>query len=667
MKANSRYRAEIDGLRAFAVIAVIINHLQKDILPSGFLGVDIFFVISGYVISRSLRERARGRSLIDYLLSFYERRVKRLLPALLFFTILTSLGVWAFSPAPQVSIRTGAAALVGASNLYLLKQSTDYFAQSAELNAFTHTWSLAVEEQFYVLFPCIAWFSGFGLGGKKNGDRNLLYTMLALTCASFLLFLFLRTTNQPASYFLMPARFWEMAMGCIAVVGIEKSPSAVRLLSKIPGIAYLAALSACMLLPANLATYSTTLTVLGTAGLIIRLSVGKCITYKALTHPWMLYIGLASYSLYLWHWGALSIAKWSIGRESLAQALTIIIFALISVASYELIEKPLRALQWFSKPWMTVGAGGLVLAFFTFSFALFNKAASVMLYAGNKDEVAVLNTEHEPINECKDRPDSQKVYVFGDSQADQLRPIRTILEKDCLFSFKVFSYGMYPTIPGQIWSPKSEQRPFTESVLAEYVKISEKYDEALESLGPDDTLILSSRYLCRLHDKCFSVDLLWKEYLLLNERGEEIHPVAALNLFTKKIGFLEEKAAEAGFKILIILPYPELLSHPGVCTKEWFRFPDKTKCRVPEDLPLKRANFISSLRQTIVNSSSIATYDPWQTLCKKGHEATCNSIDYMLFKDANHLSPQGAKIIGKDLATILSNKHQFDDINQGTH
>ena len=141
---KNRHRPEIDGLRAFAVVAVIINHLNKEILPNGYLGVDIFFVISGFVITSSLYQRP-SNNFKDFISGFYERRIKRLVPALSIFILIMSIAICLFNPKPDLSLKTGLTSLFGLSNLYLLKQSTDYFAQSSELNVFTHTWSLGVE------------------------------------------------------------------------------------------------------------------------------------------------------------------------------------------------------------------------------------------------------------------------------------------------------------------------------------------------------------------------------------------------------------------------------------------------------------------------------------------------------------------------------------------
>jgi len=145
------YRPEIDGLRALAVIAVIIDHFNKALLPSGYLGVDIFFVISGYVISSSLYNSS-AKSFGDFITGFYSRRLKRLVPALVVCILATGILICLFDPNPRASLRTGELALFGLSNIYLLRQATDYFGASAQLNAFTHTWSLGVEEQF-IYFP----------------------------------------------------------------------------------------------------------------------------------------------------------------------------------------------------------------------------------------------------------------------------------------------------------------------------------------------------------------------------------------------------------------------------------------------------------------------------------------------------------------------------------
>ena len=172
--------------------------------------------------------------------------------------------------------------LFGLSNLYLLKESTDYFASSTELNVFTHTWSLGVEEQFYMFFPFLIWFSGFGRQ-TKNGARNLFQTVGALTITSLIGFLYLYPTNQPAAYFLMPSRFWEMTSGCLLFIGLQKKKSIEQFLEKIPPLLVLTLIIGVMYLPMNWAAISTIAVVVLSSVLIASLNK-QTVLFKIFTN-----------------------------------------------------------------------------------------------------------------------------------------------------------------------------------------------------------------------------------------------------------------------------------------------------------------------------------------------------------------------------------------------
>ncbi|MFZ1574327.1 MAG: acyltransferase, partial [Chromatiaceae bacterium] len=305
------YRKEIDGLRALAVCSVMLNHISENILPSGYLGVDIFFVISGYVITASLYNR-NNDNLSDLILGFYARRIKRLFPALVIFVVLSSIFISLFNESPQTQLKTGLTSLFGLSNLYLIRQATDYFGDSAKLNIFTHTWSLGVEEQFYVIFPMIVWFTSFRINSER-GHKFFLLTIGALALLSLSAFVYLNLTNPSFSYFSMPTRFWELAAGSFAYwltylckyIKISNKYSVLSLVLTI-------ALLGILVLPEKYHT-STTIAITLITVLLICFIQPRTIAYTIFSARVFVYIGLISYSLYLWHWGILILSKWTIG------------------------------------------------------------------------------------------------------------------------------------------------------------------------------------------------------------------------------------------------------------------------------------------------------------------------------------------------------------------
>ena len=350
----SKYRPEIDGLRAFAVVAVIINHFNKDLLPSGYLGVDIFFVISGYVITSSLAGR-ESKNFPDFLSGFYERRIKRLVPALVVFVLITSVLISLFNPDPGVALGLGWRSLFGISNINLYQAATDYFAQSTELNPFTHTWSLGVEEQFYLLFPFLIWFSGFGKQ-TATGTRNLFFWVGALTIGSLIGFIYLYQVNQPAAYFLMPPRFWEMAAGCLIFIGFQKRARIEQALEQVPPLLVVAAVVGVMFLPLS-AAVPATISVVMLSTILIACLKKSTAAYKFFTLEKVVFLGLISYSLYLYHWTVLCISRWTIGIHWWSVPIQVGLMMLMAIGSYKWIETPCRKRVWSPLRWKTIGIG----------------------------------------------------------------------------------------------------------------------------------------------------------------------------------------------------------------------------------------------------------------------------------------------------------------------
>jgi len=357
--AGGGYRPEIDGLRAIAVLAVIVYHFNQRLLPSGFLGVDIFFVISGYVITRSL-DQQMALPLTDLLRQFYTRRIRRLVPALALCVAVSGLLICLFNPFPGISIKTGMAALFGLSNLYLLRASRDYFAPSAELNVFTNTWSLGVEEQFYLLYPIL--FQT--IGRRARGLFSVLIGLLSI--ASLLLYIWLNTRHATLAFFLMPARFWELGAGALLHLERERVRRLLGWLNPLPVALVLIGILRFPLLAVE---WRTIACVLLSVLLIGRLAVADdrpSMIRQFLSNRRMVYLGLISYSLYLWHWTILTISRWTVGVDMQTAPFQVLLMLGLAMLSYHLVERPLRHRPWLKDRrldrWGTilVGLGGII-------------------------------------------------------------------------------------------------------------------------------------------------------------------------------------------------------------------------------------------------------------------------------------------------------------------
>ena len=658
----SRYRPEIDGLRAFAVVAVIINHFDKDILPGGYLGVDIFFMISGYVITSSLFGRP-SKDFKDFISGFYERRVKRLVPALSVFVLIMSIAICLFNPSPGTSLKTGLTSLFGLSNLYLLKQSTDYFAQSTELNVFTHTWSLGVEEQFYILFPFLIWFSGFGRQ-TKNGARNLFLLVGILTIASLVGFLYLYPTNQPAAYFLMTSRFWEMAAGCLIFIGFQKRVSVEQLLEKIPPLLVLALIVGVMFLPMSMASAST-VAVVALSSILIACLKKQTAAFKVFTNPIVVYIGLISYSLYLWHWGVLSISRWTIGVHWWSVPLQIALMIGLAVASYRWIETPLRKGNWFGKRWKTLVVGGGVLVTLSGGLVALAIPLGDKLFAGKKTEKIVsayryrgkqidsrLSPEftsknchgdlgadnhqmHFNLDKCfLGSQHNKTLYLLGNSHANHYRESAFLL-------YKNHNIGVFSITTGWCNFPLDPRQSLFKNCADPPSKIKLQMEVGtylLENARKGDIVIISNRYPIFLDENLKNTNV-WLE------DKESIQYINALS----------DVLSSKGAALVLMLPSPELEFSPELCKEQWFRLNPDERCSEKRSSVIAKQKIARNLVARFLNPN-VLVYDPTIYLCSE----ECSAIDeagYFLYIDNNHITDYAnEKIIYPSLSKFLEDR-----------
>lgn len=336
-----KYRPEIDGLRAVAVIPVILFHLGFEWINGGYYGVDVFFVISGFLItSIILKELNKG---VFSMLNFWKRRIRRILPLLLtvIITVLAFSFFMVFRPSLVTYANDALAATFSYANISLFLKFSDYWGSAAESSPFLHTWSLAVEEQFYLIYPFVILL-------LFKFRVSMIKSLIFIIVLSFCLFLYGVIYFPNATFFLLPTRAWELAMGgLIGVLNPNKIPFIThKIRSKMPIIGLLLILVSYILFTGNDGIgVSVILPVIGSAIIIAYCSKDDFIGNWLSKKPFV-FIGKLSYSLYLWHWPIIVFANFIFFQfyDNNIIRITIILILTIffSLISYYLVEKPTR-------------------------------------------------------------------------------------------------------------------------------------------------------------------------------------------------------------------------------------------------------------------------------------------------------------------------------------
>jgi peptidoglycan/LPS O-acetylase OafA/YrhL len=362
--ARRGFRADIQGLRAIAVLSVVLYHADNALLSGGFVGVDIFFVISGYLISRILLDELEtGRY---SLIAFYQRRARRIFPALYVVLIATTVAALVLlSPRDlREFAHTAFATVFFVSNVDFLRMS-GYFDGAAELKPLLHTWSLAVEEQFYLLYPpllALAW---------KYLRPRLLLLMLGAGAISVALSVWATSAMPDAAFYLSPFRAFELLIGAALARGFGGH---ARPIAREAAATLGAACIAASFIAFNGDTPFPGLAALlpcAGAGLIISAgSSGGTLVGRVLSLPFFTFFGAISYSLYLWHWPLLAFGRHAMqGELTLVQSAVLILAAIIAATlSWRFVERPfLRQTGWpvlrLGGAAMTAGAAATAFLF----------------------------------------------------------------------------------------------------------------------------------------------------------------------------------------------------------------------------------------------------------------------------------------------------------------
>jgi len=338
-----KHRSEIDGLRAIAVLPVILFHAGLEVFGGGFVGVDVFFVISGYLITTIIIQDIENKnfSLID----FYERRARRIIPALIFVSLACIPFSWTWMSPSQMQDFSQSLIGVGlfSSNILFWIES-DYFDTASALKPLLHTWSLAVEEQFYLAFPI------FLLAIWGYGKNKVIWILFSLSLISLVLSELGWRHTASANFYLLPTRAWEILAGSIAALTLQKyhvkANSTLSLLGLITIIFSIFTFNWTTPTP----SLHSLIPVVGTVFVIIFAGEGT-LTEKILSTSQLVKIGLISYSAYLWHQPLFAFARiLSTNSPSLTLMISLVFITLILAwFSWKFIETPFRKKVYFER------------------------------------------------------------------------------------------------------------------------------------------------------------------------------------------------------------------------------------------------------------------------------------------------------------------------------
>jgi peptidoglycan/LPS O-acetylase OafA/YrhL len=430
------YRPDIDGLRAIAVIAVVGFHAFPQYVPGGFVGVDVFFVLSGFLISTII---FKNLSRSDFSLSdFYARRARRILPALcLVLSICLLFGYYALLPDEFTILGKHTVAAAGFAANFAFWRDSGYFATAAEFHPLLHLWSLGIEEQFYLLWPLLlmlVWRYRF----------NIQLIVGLITAASLALNLVLFDSHPTANFYFPLSRFWELGLGCLlAAVKAARDrqktqthpgmffsfPPSIRIMAAQLPVIGVALIAAAVFFFDSHTAFPGIAALIPTVGAmcVIAAPASSWFKDKMLAARALVYVGMISYPLYLWHWPILSFAAilHSGPPQTIFRVAEVLLSVALAVLTYQFIELPIRTQRRVGVS-IGLGAGIAMLGLLGFSvfahkgFAGRFDTGVLAMRQGPKLDSLCIASIPEPyrFNYCRrTNPNAPEVVFLGDSQA----------------------------------------------------------------------------------------------------------------------------------------------------------------------------------------------------------------------------------------------------------
>lgn len=653
---GAEHRRDVDGLRAVAVLSVVAFHVGVPHTTGGFVGVDVFFVISGFLITGLIAREATASGTLA-LAEFYGRRVRRLLPALA--TVVAGtllLGSFVLLPlgGQQALVRSAWATAAFAANLYFWRASGDYFAGQNESQPLLHTWSLGVEEQYYLVWPLLLLLVARASRRRGCSFERLATPVLALLFAVSLAASLWMTASAPfTAFYLTPFRAWEFALGgLLALAGPLALPLAA---AEALGAAGLAAIAASVVVfgPATpFPGWAAILPVVGTTALIAagdgpapaRIS-------RALGSPPLFVLGQLSYSWYLWHWPLLVLVRArALGERALLRDAVVALVALgLAALTYRYVENtvrygrpgPFRSTRGtlFAGFWLSAGVAGLAFLAEWNAARLQRTQDYAVLAEQTRDDGTSANAHCKgfvPRETCMTGPWGVNggLVVWGDSHAAHLVTLAAAFGARNELGVLLRTWHGCPPLLGvlptnQDGLPAEPCGAFNKAVESEVLELARA--------GQLRGVILAGRWPNYLDPPPGGGDLARR----LSEGGQILDHEASTRALERSLEARLKQLAAAGLRVVVIAPLPEFPWSAAECVARR----GAESCVIDRaEAEAQRADALAAVRAAVAGEPGARLFDGFDFFCDARRCEAARS-GTLLFEDQHHVTRRGARAL----------------------
>ncbi|MXS76159.1 hypothetical protein FDM98_15940 [Microbacterium sp. TL13] len=633
--AGAWYRRDITGMRSLAIIPVVAFHAGATVIPGGFIGVDVFYVISGFLITTILLREAEKTGRIALGL-FWAKRIRRLVPALVVtvvFTLVVGALVGSVLGWDSLALQ-GAASVFYVANILFWRESTNYFDTGSGLSPFLHMWSLGVEEQFYVVWPLIL-IAGIWIAARRFTLRSVLAVAFSIVfVGSLALSVFLTPVSPNAAFYLLPTRAWEFAgaglLALLPVTAVIRS----RVVATVVGLTGVAVLVAGFVFLSEADAYPGYLALVpfvGTMLLIVAGGGARSALAPALESRPAVWIGNVSYSWYLWHWPLIVFAKELFPGSAPAMAVAAVLSLGVAALSYSFIEQPLRFRPFLAASVRRTYFVGLAATVATVVVAFGVFAAGSAMLRTEPMRTYAKAAETLPARDCSggtvetfgsvdacilgDPSGEKTIAVIGDSHAGHWRGAAEALAEQAGYRLVFRWLSSCPSMDVPVTDLQGVKDPQCEPYRAQTTKI-------LDAVRPDAVIISNANaYDGRIRGAN-------GEHLPLSDQQER---------WRDALGQQIEWARGLGAQVGVVRDNPRMLFNPTACLSTLHG--SQSECESDWDSAHELIRtFDEATQEAIADESVASVFSTDDAICTGD---VCRAVDTSgvpIYQDQSHLS-----------------------------